>query len=55
MLYEEEDTCMSPQTKPALAGPEYLDEDAWVQLRDLAWEIDVVSADGVKECVEADT
>jgi hypothetical protein len=32
-----------------VAGPEYLDEDAWEQQRDIAWEIDVVSADGVTE------
>ena len=28
---------------------EFFDEDKWMQKRDLAWELDLVSADGVDE------
>ena len=33
----------------AWMGPDFFDEEAWRQLRPLAWELDVVSADGVGE------
>jgi len=26
-----------------------MDESKWVQLRDLSWEIDLISADGITE------
>ena len=33
----------------AWLGVEFFDEDKWMQKRDLAWELDLVSADGVDE------
>lgn len=33
----------------AWLGVEFFDEDKWMQKRDIAWELDLVSTDGVDE------
>jgi len=33
----------------AWLSADFMDESKWVQLRDLSWEIDLISADGITE------